>query len=81
MELIELLKLIEQHGSVRKAAIALGISVNAISKRFKKLADDDPLRVQYEALKGSKGRPRKYPQGVEGDRQRWRKAKEKPPKP
>lgn len=70
----EVLEAIRECGSVRKAAIALGITPQSIAKRFGKLAEDDPLRIDYEILKGQKGRPRKYEEGVEGDRARWRNA-------
>ncbi len=74
MTLAELLSVIIQHGSVRKAAIALGISPESISKRFRKLSDDDPIKQQYAATQGKKGKPRKYPDTIEGTRQRVRDA-------
>lgn len=64
-----ILQEIAQHGSVRKAAIALSISPQAISKRFKKLSDDDPLKVQYLEL-APIGRTRKW----KDDRERVREA-------
>jgi hypothetical protein len=70
----QLLEAIAQYGSVRKAAIALLISPESISKRFRKLPDDDPLKQKYNELTGKKGRPRIYPEGVEGDRERILKA-------
>ncbi|HEY9646770.1 MAG TPA: hypothetical protein V6C88_10390 [Chroococcidiopsis sp.] len=68
----EILEAIALHGSVRKAAIALDITPQSITKRFGKLSKEDPLRIDYEVLKGQKGRPRKYVEGAEGDRARWR---------
>jgi hypothetical protein len=54
----EMLKAIAHHGSVRKAAISLGISAELISRKFRRLPESDPLRQQYERLRGhSPGNP------------------------
>ncbi len=70
MTLPELLSVIIQHGSVRKAAIALNVSPESISKRFRALPDDDPIKQQYLESLSRRGKPRKYPDTPEGTRRR-----------
>ena len=48
----EVLAAIAQLGSVAAAAKELNITRQAISRRFKRLPENDPLRRRYEALAG-----------------------------
>lgn len=68
----QLLDLIRKLGSVSAAAESLQISKQSISKRFVRLPDDDPLKVEYKSLVKS-GRNRKWAD----DRERWRENKRK----
>lgn len=61
LDLAELLELIRKHGSVRRAAQSLGVSPEAISKRFRGLSSDDPLKIVYDQLPRNK-KPRTKPQ-------------------
>lgn len=70
----DLLDAMTKYGSAAKAAAALDLSKEAISKRFRKLPDDHPLKVDYMVLCGKQGRPRQYADTPEGTRLRMSKA-------
>ena len=70
----QLLDSIAEHGSVTKAAAALGLSTEAISQRFRKLPDKHPCKVDYQIIVTKGGRPRKYDDTPDGERERLKLA-------
>jgi hypothetical protein len=48
-----------EQGSTRKAAAALGCSHELISKRFRLLPDNHPLKERYQKFQGKPGRKKK----------------------
>lgn len=74
------LNIIKLHGSVRNAAKSQGLSVEAVSKRFRKLPEDNPIKQQYELLVKEtkcKRKAKKYPDRTTGDRIRQQRHREK----
>ncbi len=66
----EILLEIKARGSVRKAAPFLGLSVETISRRFRRLPEGDPLRERYNAVRGLQGRHRNLPADSKRERNR-----------
>jgi len=59
---------IEEAGTVQKGAEALGVSRQALTKRFRRDSVPASLKDRFEAIASRTGRPRSY---TVGDRGRW----------
>lgn len=71
MGLVEILSILQTTRSLALTSERVGVSKQAISKRFKKLLDTDPLKVAYFEALGTPGRKKKHG----SDRDRWRENK------
>lgn len=76
-QLQEYLEELRKQRSVRKVAVVFGLTPESISRHFRALAEDDPLRIEYYQLCGKAGRPRKYKDAREKNRECGKRSRQK----
>lgn len=76
-KLQEYLEELRKQRSVRKVAAVFGLTPESVSRHFRALAEDDPLRIEYYQLCGKAGRPRKYQDAREKNRECGRRLRQK----